>query len=123
MSPDSSPDLRAVAARDLKAMIEKSGELAILDLREEGTFGDGHLLFAVPAPLSRLEMRIDDLVPRKDTTLVLVAGGPGDRLIRRGAEKLARFGYRNLAYLDGGVAGWAAAGLEVFTGVNVPSKA
>jgi rhodanese-related sulfurtransferase len=123
MTPISSSDLRAVTPRDLKRMIEGAGELAILDLREEGTFGDGHLLFAVPVPLSRLEMRIDDLVPRKDTALVLVAGGPGDRLIRRGAEKLARFGYRNLAYLDGGVEGWAAAGFEVFSGVNVPSKA
>ena len=116
-------DLRAVAPRDLKAMIQGKDELAILDLREEGTFGDGHLLFAVPAPLSRLEMIVDDLVPRKDAAVVLVAGGPGDRLIRRGADKLAGFGYRNLAYLDGGVEGWTAAGFEAFTGVNVPSKA
>jgi rhodanese-related sulfurtransferase len=116
-------EMRAIAARDLKTMIEGNGELAILDLREEGTFGDGHLLFAVPAPLSRLEMRIDDLVPRKDVAVVLVAAGPGDRLIRRGAEKLAGFGYTDVSYLDGGVEGWAAAGFEVFTGVNVPSKA
>lgn len=117
-------DVRAIAARDLKSMIEGTGELAILDLREEGTFGDGHLLFAVPAPLSRLEMRIDDLVPRKDAPIVLVAGGGKDRsLIRRGADKLAQFGYRDLRYLEGGVEGWVAAGFEVFTGVNVPSKA
>jgi len=124
MTPISSSDLRAVTPRDLKAMIEGAGELAILDLREEGTFGEGHLLFAVPAPLSRLEMRIDDLVPRKDAPIVLVAGGARDgHLIRRGAEKLAGFGYRDLAYLEGGVEAWKAAGFEVFSGVNVPSKA
>ncbi len=124
MAPPSSSDLRAVSPRDLKRMLGENGELAILDLREEGTFGTGHLLFAVPAPLSRLEMIVDDLVPRKDAPIVLVNGGSGDRtLIRRGAEKLAGFGYRDVAYLEGGVEGWAAAGFEVFSGVNVPSKA
>ncbi|HEX9701824.1 MAG TPA: hypothetical protein VGA19_03170, partial [Rhodospirillales bacterium] len=63
MNSDPYADARAVSAGDLKAMIESGGEVALLDLREEGMFGDGHMLFAVPAPLSRLEMIIDDLVP------------------------------------------------------------
>jgi rhodanese-related sulfurtransferase len=33
------------------------------------------------------------------------------------------FGYTDLAVLKGGVAAWRAAGFELFTGVNVPSKA
>jgi rhodanese-related sulfurtransferase len=32
-------------------------------------------------------------------------------------------GYRNLAVMAGGARGWAAASYELFTGVNVPSKA
>ena len=34
-----------------------------------------------------------------------------------------RAGYTDLFHLDGGVAAWAAAGLVLFSGVNVPSKA
>ena len=70
--------LKSVAAADLKAMIVRGDELALLDLREEGTFGEGHLLFAVPLPLSRLELIVDDLVPRRDVPIVLCAGGPED---------------------------------------------
>ena len=39
-------------------------ELAILDAREEGEFGAGHLFWAVPCPLSRAELRIPVLLPR-----------------------------------------------------------
>jgi rhodanese-related sulfurtransferase len=123
MNSDPYADARAVSAGDLKAMIESGGEVALLDLREEGMFGDGHMLFAVPAPLSRLEMIIDDLVPRRDAPIVLTAAGGDDHLIGRGGEKLARFGYANVCYLKGGLKAWAEAGFEVFTGVNVPSKA
>ena len=120
----SASDPRSVTAARLRQMILGSGELALLDLREEGIFGEGHLLFAVPVPLSRLEMVIDDLVPRRDVPVVLCAGGPEDvDLIRVGAERLRRFGYADVSVLEGGVEGWAGAGYEVFTGVNVPSKA
>lgn len=115
---------KPLSAGEVKALILSGGELALMDLREEGTFGIGHLLFAVPMPLSRLELIADDLVPRHDVPLVLCAGGDGDEdLITCGAERLARFGYTDISYLDGGLAGWAEAGFEVFTGVNVPSKA
>ena len=126
MSTSTAP--KALPANAVKRLIAAGGELALLDLREEGTFGDGHLLFAVPMPLSRLEMIADDLVPRRDVPVVLCAGGASDDksdddLIGRGAERLARFGYTDVSCLKGGLAAWAEAGYEVFTGVNVPSKA
>ena len=120
----SASDPKTVTAAQLRRMILDGGELALLDLREEGTFGGGHLLFAVPVPLSRLELIIGDLVPRRDVPVVLCAGGADDRdLIRVGAERLASFGYSDISYLQGGVEGWGGAGFEVFTGVNVPCKA
>ena len=59
MSPSAAP--KALGAAAVRELIAADGELALLDLREEGTFGDGHLVFAVPMPLSRLEMVADDL--------------------------------------------------------------
>jgi len=112
---------RGINARDLKAMLADGGELALLDVREELIFSRGHLLHARSLPLSRLELRIDRLVPRRATHVVLVDDDDG--LAQRAARTLARLGYSDVAVLDGGVAGWTGAGFELFSGINVPSKA
>ncbi len=108
--------------QQVKQAIRDDRELALLDVREERAFSDqGHLLFAAPAPLSRLELMIDALVPRRDARVILV-DGDGSRIARAGAV-LARCGYADVSALAGGTKAWAAAGFEVFTGTNVPSKA
>jgi rhodanese-related sulfurtransferase len=112
---------RPVGASGLKAMLADGEELAILDLREELIFSRAHLLWARSVPLSRLELLVANLVPRRTTRIVLL--DEGDGLVARAAAVLRRSGYDNLLHLDGGVAAWAAAGFELFSGVNVPSKA
>ncbi len=111
----------AVNAAALRAMLEDGGELALIDVREELIYSQGHLLLARSAPLSRLELKFAQLVPRRTTRIVLSDGADG--LAERAAAVLAANGYSELRILAGGVAAWAAAGFELFTGVNVPSKA
>jgi rhodanese-related sulfurtransferase len=113
--------MQLLDAHALKAMLSDGQELALIDLREELIFSQSHLLFARSIPLSRLELKFASLVPRHGTRIVLCDEGEG--LVARAAEILCLSGYTNLFALDGGVAGWAAAGFELFSGVNVPSKA
>ncbi len=110
-----------IDATALLALLDGDGEVALIDVREEGVFGARHLLSAGNVPLSKLELMIGDLVPRRDTRLVLCDGGEG--LAETAARRLAGFGYSNVAVLDGGTEGWAAAGYELFSGLYVPSKA
>ena len=110
-----------VGAAELRAMLIDGEELALLDVREEGVFAKRHLLFAAPLPVSTLELRIDALVPRRSTRIVLCDDGDG--LAHRAAGRLMHFGYHNVSVLQGGVAAWAAAGFELFSGMHVPSKA
>jgi rhodanese-related sulfurtransferase len=105
----------------LKALEKDNGELAIVDPREEGTYGLGHLLHAVNIPLSRLELKIDGLVPRRSTRIVLTDGGEG--ISERAAARLKALGYSNLAVLKGGIPAWQKVGYEVFSGMSVPGKA
>ena len=111
----------AIDAAQLHARIVDGGELALLDVREEGRFAQSHLLLARSLPLSRLELRISALVPRKSVPIVLCDDDGG--LVRRAADKLAQFGYSDISLLSGGVKSWGDAGYVLFSGFNVPSKA
>jgi rhodanese-related sulfurtransferase len=110
-----------VTAIELKAMLSDGGELALLDVREEGAHSQSHLFYTVPMPLSILELLAGSLVPRLGTRVVLVDAGGG--FAERAAAKLADMGYSDVACLEGGVAGWEAAGYVLFSGVHVPCKA
>jgi len=111
-----------ISARLVSERLAGSGELALLDVREQGVHYRGHPFFACSAPLSRLELLIADLVPRRSTPLVLLDGGD-EGLAERAGAKLRQLHYSDVAVLEGGCAAWQAAGLELFRGVNVPSKA
>ncbi len=113
--------LHPVSPAAVKAMLLDGGELAPIDLREELTFSQSHLLWARNVPLSRLELHFATLVPRRATRIVLIDDNDG--LSARAATVLARAGYSDLSFLDGGNAAWAKAGFELFSGVHVPSKA
>jgi rhodanese-related sulfurtransferase len=113
--------LRFVEARDVMAMFGDGRELALLDVREELPFSEAHLLHARSVPLSRLELRIGALVPRRNTRVVLCDANDG--LSERAAAVLESMGYSQVALLNGGIAAWERAGFLLFSGVNVPSKA
>src|SRR3954451_13547575 len=114
---------RVLSPEDVRAMLRDGEEIALLDVREEGVFSEeGHPFFANSVPLSHLELMIRDLVPRKGTRIVALDDG-GEGLAERAAAKLERMGYDNVAVMPGGSRAWAEAGFELFTGVNVPSKA
>lgn len=110
-----------IAPLALKAALVDGEEIAVLDVREAGVFARRHILFATSAPLWRLELLIDRLVPRRGTRIVLTDGD--ETLAHAAAHKLTRLGWTNVTVLTGGTDGWAAAGLEIFSGTNVPSKA
>ncbi|HZK89719.1 MAG TPA: rhodanese-like domain-containing protein [Stellaceae bacterium] len=104
----------------LRDRLADGGEIAVLDVREEGQHCDGHPLLAVNLPYSRLELEMLRLVPRKSVHIVLVDDNDGVAL--RAARRLAHLGYGDVHILDGGVAAWSAAGHPLFPSSNVPSK-
>jgi rhodanese-related sulfurtransferase len=113
--------IKRIDARALKAQLHDGGELTLLDAREELPFGRRHLLMASCVPLSRLELLVDDLVPRRGTRVIWCDDGEG--LAARAAERMSVLGYHDVASLDGGIAAWEAAGFRIYSGLHVPSKA
>ena len=107
--------------RAFKHHLHDGGEIALLDAREEVPFDARHLLMAACVPLSRLEMGVDDVVPRRSVRVVWCDDGEG--LAERAASRMAALGYTDVSVLQGGVAAWEAAGFRIYSGVHVPSKA
>jgi rhodanese-related sulfurtransferase len=114
-------DIRRIDAQQLKVQLHDGEEIAVLDAREEGVFARRHLLLASCVPLSRLELLVDDLVPRRAVRVVWCDDGDGAALLA--ARRMAALGYQDVAVLDGGIAAWEAAGYRLYSGVHVPSKA
>src|SRR5215204_1092829 len=105
----------------VRTWLGEGGEVAFLDVREEGQHGAGHPLLAVNLPYSRLELGIAQLVPRRACRIVLLDDGDG--VADNAARRLAALGYAAVHAVDGGVDAWSAAGHPLFPSTNVPSKA
>src|SRR5258706_6304251 len=111
----------SVDVATVRQWLGEGGEIAFLDVREEGQHGAGHPLLAVNVPYSRLELMIGQLVPRRSCPVVLVDDGDG--VAAKAARRLAALGYSAIRVLQGGVDAWSAAGYPLFPSTNVPSKA
>lgn len=95
-------------------------EIALLDVREEDPFAQGHPLFAANLPAGRVEIEAWTRIPRRDTPIVVYDNGEG--LAEPAARTLQALGYTQVSLLAGGLQGWKDAGGEIFIDVNVPSK-
>ena len=70
--------MNKINAQQLRQRYDDGGELAVLDVREEGVYSrDGHLLRVSNVPLSVLELRARALLPRLATRIVVCDGGEG----------------------------------------------
>ncbi|HEY9322081.1 MAG TPA: rhodanese-like domain-containing protein [Achromobacter sp.] len=122
MHSTSAPGAADIGSHTLKQWLHDGREIALLDVREHGQYGESHLFYAAPVPYSRLEIDIVRLAPRRDVRVVVYDDGGSDRTAERAARALAKLGYRQVHRLAGGIAQWQQDGYAAFAGVNVPSK-
>lgn len=111
---------RAISPANLRQMWRIGVEVALFDVREEGAFGRGHPFWAVSLPVSEIEARLADLVPRLTVPIVVYDDGEG--YAERAYDRITALGYRDIAILTGGLTSYAHQG-EIFHGVNVPASA
>jgi rhodanese-related sulfurtransferase/predicted metal-dependent enzyme (double-stranded beta helix superfamily) len=104
----------------IKAALLAKEEISLIDVREEDFYAQSHPLFAINVPYGRIEVDMWRRIPRRDTPLVVYDNGEG--LALQAMPLLQRLGYSQLSVMQNGLAGWAAAGGELFRDVNVPSK-
>lgn len=112
--------MKTIDAAALKALMGSPQPHALFDVRELGEAEAGHILGATFMPRRVLESKIAELVPARDTLIVVYDEGGARAALA--AQTLVRLGYGNVAVLDGGTGAWRAAGLPLAEGSNVPGK-
>ena len=83
----------------------------LLDVRDPGEYGAGHILGARNLPVSRIDEGGAELAKRKDRPLIVYCEG-SDRS-SKAAAALRRQGFTRVVKLSGGLGAWQQAGLPV----------
>lgn len=96
-------------------MILDSQQVVVIDFRpvEEYWGALGHIAGALPVPLENIEKRLPELLPYRDTT-ILVYGDTDEESIR-GARILAAAGLENVVRIEGGIRNWISQGYPTVT--------
>jgi sulfur-carrier protein adenylyltransferase/sulfurtransferase len=96
-------EIEEVDARRARELLESEGP-AVVDVREQGEWDEGHLPGAVHVPRGYLESRIENAVPdRSRPVLVYCSGGNRSAFAAKTLEEL---GYENVSSLAGGFTDW-----------------
>ena len=82
----------------------------VIDVREPGEFGAGHILGARNVPVARMDGS-GELAKRKDKPLIVYCDG-GERAAKA-AGALRKLGFSRVVNLSGGLPAWQQAGLPV----------
>ncbi len=98
-----------VSAAEATQLINREDAM-IIDVREPGEYGAGHVLGAKNIPLARLDGS-GELAKRKDRTIILYCES-GDRS-GKALATLKKLGYEKTFNLSGGLGAWRQAGLPV----------
>ena len=98
-----------VEAAEATQLINREDAL-VVDVREPGEYGAGHVLGAKNIPLERLDGS-GELAKRKDRTIILYCES-GARS-GKGLAALKKLGYGKVFNLSGGLPAWRQAGLPV----------
>jgi rhodanese-related sulfurtransferase len=82
----------------------------VVDVREPGEYGAGHILGARNVPLARLD-GAGELAKRKEKPVIVYCDN-GDRA-SKAAAALRKLGFTRVVNLSGGLPGWQQAGLPL----------
>ena len=99
-----------VSAAQATQLINREDAL-VLDVRDAGEYGAGHILGAKSLPLARVESGAGEVAKKKDATLIVYCD-TGDRA-GKAAGALKKLGYGKVMNLSGGLGAWKQAGLPV----------
>jgi rhodanese-related sulfurtransferase len=100
-----------VNATEATQLINREDAL-VVDVRDPGEYGAGHILGAKNVPLSRIDAGGSEIAPKRKEKPVIVYCDTGNRSAKAAAA-LRSQGFARVVSLSGGIGAWQQAGLPV----------
>jgi rhodanese-related sulfurtransferase len=100
-----------VNASEATQLINREDAL-VVDVRDPGEYGAGHIIGAKNVPLSRIDAGGSEIAPKRKEKPVIVYCDTGNRSAKAAAA-LRSQGFARVVSLSGGIGAWQQAGLPV----------
>jgi molybdopterin/thiamine biosynthesis adenylyltransferase/rhodanese-related sulfurtransferase len=115
-------EIAEVDATRARELID-SGEVLVVDVREQSEWDEGHIAGAVHIPRGNLESRIERAAP-DPSRQILIYCAAGNRSVFA-TRTLEELGYTDVASLAGGFTDWKRNGfpVELSAGLDAPKRA
>jgi len=110
---DAKEGIRECTTAEVQSKMENGNDFHFIDIREDREFLRGRAVGATHLGRGILERDIENLVPDKETEIVLYCGGGYRSALA--ADSLQRMGYSNVRSMAGGIRAWHKAGLPMET--------
>lgn len=113
-------EVTIVSLEDLHDRMRANEEVVLVDVREKDEWRQGHVPGAVHVPRGFLEMKIEGVVPNRDTKIVtMCAGGIRSAFA---AKALQDMGYTNVESANPGYGAWKDKGFATEQPVQLSDK-
>jgi rhodanese-related sulfurtransferase len=99
-----------ITVPELTAKIREHARLVLVEALPPQYYDAGHLPGAINLPLDAIEPKAAEMLPEKDTEIVVYCSGPTCQNSHVAARKLASMGYGRVRVFSGGKAEWTQAG-------------
>jgi rhodanese-related sulfurtransferase len=100
---------RDITSIEAKALIDKSRQVFILDVRTPQERSQGYIQGSVLIPIDTIEKRIGE-IPKKRTIVVYCAVGSRSRAV---SQALSGRGYQDVYNMKDGIMGWYRNGFPI----------
>src|SRR3989338_22252 len=109
-----SSEIPEVSVEEARCALEKKSDVVLLDVRERDEWAASRIPGATHLSRGYLELKIEQMVPDKTTTIICQCGGGTRSLLA--AKTLKDLGYHNVSSMAGGFRQWCEEGCPVEEG-------
>lgn len=99
-------NFKTISHEELRAKIDEKAKFVLLETTPAEEFKRGHLPGAKNLPIADIESRASDMIPAKDSKVVVYGTGSDSDVSEKAAKKLASMGYTKVHHFAGGKAEW-----------------